>query len=73
VPDNKAFKDHEDLPFDLLCDTGKTMSIAYGAADAASSNASRISYLVDAEGKVQKVYESVSPADHPEEVLRDLG
>ncbi|MBT3341476.1 MAG: peroxiredoxin [Gemmatimonadetes bacterium] len=71
--DNRAFKEKFDFPYDLLCDTGKTVSIAYGAADDQASHPSRVSYLIDPAGKIAKVYESVTPADHPDEVLADLG
>jgi len=70
---NKAFRSKFDFPYDLLCDTDKAMSIAYGAAAADASHASRISYLIDAEGRVLKAYGAVKPADHPDEVLADLG
>ena len=48
------------------------MSVAYGAAQADSPRASRISVLVGPSGKVEKVYDTVKPADHPDEVLADL-
>ena len=32
----------------------------------------RMSYLIDKEGKIVKVYEHVKPEVHAEEVLRDL-
>ena len=72
--ENKVFKDKFSFPFDMLCDTEKSMGIAYGAAgDASASHPARISYLIDPEGNVAKVYGKVVPADHPDEVLRDLG
>ena len=72
--ENKAFKDKFDFPYDLLCDTDRTMGLAYGAAgDADASHPARISYLIDPEGKIAKVYGKVVPAEHPDEVLRDLG
>ena len=50
------------------------MGIAYGAAgDANASHPARISYLIDPEGKVARVYGKVVPADHPDQVLGDLG
>ena len=70
---NKAFREKFDFPYPLLCDIDKSVSIAYGAADTSSKNPSRISYLIDPEGKIKKAYESVKPADHPDEVLADLG
>ena len=49
------------------------MGLAYGACDDASAGyASRISYLIDEEGMVQKAYDSVNPRSHPAEVLADL-
>jgi len=72
--ENRAFRGKFDFSYDLLCDTDKSMGIAYGAAgDASASSPARISYLIDPEGKVAKVYGKVVPADHPDEVLRDLG
>ena len=72
--ENKAFKDKFDFPYDLLCDTGRTMGLAYGVAgDAGASHPARVSYLIDPDGKIAKVYDKVVPAEHPDEVLRDLG
>ena len=72
--ENRAFKDKFNFPYDLLCDTGKLVGIAYGVAgDASATHPARISYLIDPEGKVAKVYGKVVPGDHPDEVLRDLG
>ena len=71
--DNKAFWEKNDFPFPLLCDTDKSVSILYGAADSSSSNPSRISYLIDAQGKIQKAYGSVTPSEHAEEDVHDLG
>lgn len=48
--------------------------MAYGAcADPQAGHAKRISVLVDEDGNVEKLYSSVKPAEHPDEVLRDLG
>jgi len=55
-----------------LSDESKAMSIAYGAADANSARSSRISVLISPDGKIAKVYATVKPADHPDEVLADL-
>lgn len=70
--DNKAFRENSGFPYDLLCDTDKAVSLAYGVAESSSSRPSRISYLIDGDGQIKKVYESVSPADHHAEVLKDL-
>lgn len=70
--DNRAFKEKFDFPYDLLSDTDKSMSIAYGAADAESPRPARVSVLVGPDGKVAAVYPKVTPADHPDEVLATL-
>jgi len=69
---NLKFAEKQDFPFLLLCDTDKSIGIAYGAADASSRTPKRISYLIDEDGKILKAYAKVSPAAHPQEVLSDL-
>ena len=49
------------------------MSVAYGAAAADSERPRRISVLIGPDGKVVKRYDAVTLADHPDEVLADLG
>ena len=50
------------------------MGLAYGAAEEPSQpRAKRISYLIDPQGVIQKVYPEVKPAEHIAEVLNDLG
>jgi peroxiredoxin Q/BCP len=55
-----------------LSDESKEMSIAYGAAEADSPRSGRVSVLIDPEGKIAKVYATVKPAEHPDQVLADL-
>ena len=73
VEENAAFANKFSFPYLLLCDTTRSMGLAYGACDDASAGyASRISYLIDEEGTIQKAYDSVNPRSHPAEVLADL-
>ena len=72
--ENAAFRSKFDFPYDLLCDVDRAVSMAYGAADSADAEyPARISYLVGPDGRIKKVYGKVTPADHPDEVLKDLG
>jgi peroxiredoxin len=49
------------------------VALAYGACYSSDAEyASRISYLIDAGGKIAKAYPKVDAAKHPEEVLKDL-
>lgn len=71
---NLKFKLKFDFPFDLLSDESNEVALAYGAADDAGAKAhSRISYIISPEGRIQKAYASVKAAEHPEQVLKDLG
>jgi peroxiredoxin Q/BCP len=71
---NRMFKDKFGFPFDLLSDTGNQVAVAYGAAeDTSAKSHKRISYVIDPAGRIQKVYETVKAAEHPEQVQQDLG
>jgi peroxiredoxin Q/BCP len=73
IPDNAAFARKFAFDFPLLCDTERVLGLAYGAADDRSAQyAKRVSYLIDAEGRIQKTYPKVNAASHPDEILRDL-
>lgn len=66
------------LPFTLLADEEKKVIQAYGAWGRKKfmgrefDGILRISYLVDPQGVVAKVYPKVKPADHAAEVLADV-
>ena len=70
---NAEFVKAEGFPFRLLSDTDHVLATKVGAR---TSNlqlfASRISYLVGPDGKVQKVYGEVTPATHAGDVLSGL-
>ena len=71
---NKKFHEKYAFPFDLLCDEDLSVSIAYGAAeDVDAGKAKRISYLIGSDGNILKAYKTVKAAEHPEQVLNDLG
>jgi len=70
---NAEFVKAEGFQFRLLSDTEHTLAKAVGAASSDSQLvASRVSYLVGPDGKVQKVYGEVTPATHAGQVLSDL-
>ncbi len=67
-----------DLPFPLLVDTDRQVLAAYGALATKSMfgksflGIKRMSFLIDGEGKIAKIYEQVQPATHAQQVLADL-
>lgn len=67
---HKAFKEKYNLPFTLLSDSKKKVAKKYGADRQPNNNvAKRITYLLDADGKVVKVYPNVTPDGHATEIL----
>ena len=71
--DNAAFVAKEHFPFRLLSDGERKLATATGAASSPTAAvASRISYLVGPDGKVQRAYGTVDPRTHAASVLGDL-
>lgn len=70
---NAAFRDRHDFPFPLLCDTERTMAMAYGAVEAATARAARrIAVLVDENGKVVRSWTKIDPKTFAADVLAAL-
>jgi thioredoxin-dependent peroxiredoxin len=73
VDDNAAFARKNGFTFPLLCDTDRSISVAYGACDGVKDRyAKRISFLIDEQGTIARVYDSVDPRDHAAQVLADV-
>ncbi|KKS31433.1 hypothetical protein A2380_03545 [candidate division WWE3 bacterium RIFOXYB1_FULL_43_24] len=78
VESHKKFGEKHSLPFTLLSDTDKKMVQDYGVWKTKSFmgksflGTHRTSFLIDPDGKIAKIYENVKPAEHAEEVLRDI-
>src|SRR5271156_4723109 len=72
---HKDFIKKNGLPFPLLLDPDKKIATAYGAANGIPILGldRRITYVIDENGKVLKVYPSVDPSTHAIEILNDLG
>jgi peroxiredoxin Q/BCP len=64
-----AFMEKHKLPFLLLADQGRKLIRSYGAGRLI---AKRVSYLIDPQGSIRKVYPHVVPGKHAEEVLKDI-
>lgn len=72
------FIEKYDLPFLLLADESKKTIQEYEAWGEKKfmgrlfDGVLRISYLIDPEGIIRKVYETVKPEEHAEEILLDV-
>jgi len=50
------------------------VALAYGAVSARDAKSHRrISYVIGSDGLIERVYEKVKAAEHPGQVLADLG
>ena len=69
----------QEFPFSLLSDPEKTIIRKYDALGIKKMYGKeyegifRISYLIDENGIIEKVYEKVKPKEHAKQVLADLG
>lgn len=67
---HREFAKEHQLPFPLVADTDKTWAKAFGVPLRAGYTG-RVSFLLDAEAKVAKVYPEVDPGVHAREILDD--
>ena len=78
VKSQKNFCEKQKFPFPLVSDSDKNVIRKYEAIGMKKmygreyEGIFRISYLINANGFIQKVYEKVKPKDHAKEVLNDL-
>lgn len=65
---NQKFTDKNAYTFPLLCDPEKKLISALGIGK--GDFAMRVTYIVDKEGKIAKIFDSVKPQGHADEVLK---
>jgi thioredoxin-dependent peroxiredoxin len=71
--ENKAFAEKFHFTFPLLCDTDRSIGLAYGATDSATAEyAKRIAYVIDEEGKIVQAHPKVDAATYPAEQLKTI-
>jgi peroxiredoxin Q/BCP len=72
---HKEFIRKYSLPFPLLLDPDKKIATEYGAANGIPILGldRRITYVIDENGNVLKVYPNVDPSTHAAQILNDLG
>ena len=78
VESHRKFREKYELPYDLLADTGHRVAEAYGVWKAKSlfglsfDGVARTTFLIDADGRVARVFEKVNPLGHGKEVAEAL-
>ena len=73
VEQNRKFAEKFGYNFPLLCDTERTLGLAYGATeDPQAGSAKRISYLIGKDGRIKKAWAKVDAANHPVQALQEI-
>lgn len=79
VASHKRFKEKYDLTFPLLADEGHAVAERFGVWREKKNYGRtymgivRGTFVIDAEGRLEKVYDNVRAKGHVERVMRDLG
>ena len=68
---HRAFAEKYDLPFLLLDDTSHLLTTAFGVP-VSSGHAKRVTFVIDAAGKVREVFPDVVPAEHAAALIAAL-
>ncbi len=72
---HRKFREKYDLPFTLLADTEHEVAEAYGVwvpkkmYGREYMGVNRSTFMINEEGRIERIFEKVSPAEHPDELL----
>ncbi len=69
VKSHAAFAAKYHLPFSLLADPEKVIINAYGVKMFGLGLAKRVTFVIDSQGVIRKIFRDVKPAGHDQEVL----
>jgi peroxiredoxin Q/BCP len=68
---HRRFREKYNLNFPLLTDEGGRAAEALGVLREGGEKANRVTFLLDADGRIARVYPKVSPETHADEILED--
>jgi peroxiredoxin Q/BCP len=68
---HREFREKYSLNFPLLTDEGGRTSEALGVLREDRKRTKRVTFLLDPEGRISRVYPEVTPDTHAEEILED--
>ena len=68
---HREFRAKYNLNFPLLTDEGGRASEALGVLRDNRRSANRVTFLLDPDGRISRVYPEVSPETHADEILQD--
>jgi peroxiredoxin Q/BCP len=68
-----AFIDKHKLPFNLVVDSDKKVTEAFGVPVRGGEFAARQTFLIGADGNIKQIWREVTPAEHARQVLEAAG
>lgn len=66
---HKQFVQEHSLNFPLLVDTGRNLSLLFGAADSPIDFSKRITIVIDKAGKISKIDDNVNAKTHGKDLV----
>ena len=73
IEENSEFANKFNFPYPLLCDMDKKIAKAYHAIESDQDQyASRITYVIDSEGKIEEAIEEVNTSTHAQDLCSRL-
>ena len=72
IATQKKFKEQYHLPFELLSDSEKILAKAYGTLGFMGLYTQRKTFIINPDGKIAFVFESVTSGTHDEDVAKKL-
>jgi thioredoxin-dependent peroxiredoxin len=72
VESHKKFAEKNGLNFPLISDHDKLISKTYGVLSADGSYAERVTFIIDREGKIAKIFTNVDITKHTHEIVAEL-
>ena len=68
---HRRFREKYNLNFPLLTDEGGSAADALGVLRESGKSANRVTFLLDPDGRIARVYPEVSPETHADQILQD--
>jgi thioredoxin-dependent peroxiredoxin len=68
---HRRFREKNNLNFPLLTDEGGRAAEALGVLRENRKRANRVTFLLDPDGRIARVYPEVSPETHADQILQD--
>jgi peroxiredoxin Q/BCP len=72
VESHSKFSEKYNLPFDILSDKNKEVAKAYGVLGFGGLVTRRVTFIIDKNGKIARIFPKVDVKQHSEEILKAL-